>query len=169
MYLHYKSPDHVGHKWNMISPEMSDVLTSVDAAVGSLVKWLDTNVGADRYVMVVTADHGQTPLEAGGWPMSRDELLRDINQRFDTVRNGNGILERTSATSLFSNLKEMKANGVTPADVSSFLSGYTIGDNVADGAAVPEGFEERTDEPILAAAFPGRRLDKVESCVRTSS
>jgi hypothetical protein len=169
LYLHYKSPDHAGHKWNMISPEMGDVLGSVDAAVGSLVTWLDANVGADRYVMVVTADHGQTPLEAGGWPMSRDELLRDINDRFDTVRNGEGILERTSATSLFSNLEEMKANGVTPADVSSFLSGYTIGDNVSDGSAVPEGFEERTEEPILAAAFPGRRLDEVESCVRTSS
>jgi hypothetical protein len=133
------------------------------------VQWLDTNVGANRYVMVVTADHGQTPLEAGGWPMSRDELLRDINERFDGVRNGEGILERTSATSLFSNLKEMKANGVTTADVSSFLSGYTIRDNVVNGTPVPEGFEERADDPILAAAFPGRRLDEVKSCVRTSS
>jgi hypothetical protein len=169
LYLHYKSPDHVGHKWNMISREMDDVLASVDAAVGSLVQWLDANVGAERYVMVVTADHGQTPLEAGGWPLSRDELLRDVGESLDTKRNGEGILERTSATSLFSNVKEMRANGVTPADVASFLSDYTIGDNVADGSAVPDGFEDRADEPILAAAFPGRRLDQVKSCVRAGS
>jgi hypothetical protein len=165
LYLHYKSPDHVGHKWNMISREARAVLASVDAAVGSLKQWLDTEIGAGRYVMVVTADHGQTPLEAGGWPVSRSELLRDIGDRFDSVPNGEGLLERTSATSLFSDLEEMKANGVTPADVASFLSGYTIRDNVADGDPVPDGFRDRAEERILAAAFPGRRLDEIKSCV----
>jgi hypothetical protein len=169
LYLHFKSPDHVGHKWNMISRESRDVLASVDHAVGSLKQWLDTEIGSGDYVMVVTADHGQTPLGAGGWPMSRSELLRDIGDRFDSVANGNGMLERTSATSLFSDLEEMEANGVTPGDVAAFLSGYTIRDNVTDGDPVPEGFRGRANERILAAAFPGGRLDEIKSCVSVRS
>lgn len=163
-FAHFKSPDHVGHRWNMISPEMGDVVASVDAAIGRLASWLDENVGEDSYVLVVTADHGQTPLEAGGWPISRREILNDIHQEFDKTPNGRGIVERTSATSFFMNQEEMRANKVTPGQVASFLSDYTIGDNIADGGDLPEGFEERAGEQIFRAVFPGGALDKVVEC-----
>jgi hypothetical protein len=164
LYLHFKSPDHTGHRWNMISPEMRDVLGSVDRAIGSLWRWLDRNVGVGNYVLVVTADHGQTPLEAGGWAIDRDELLADLDARFDYVKDGESIIERTSATSLFSNTSEMRANGITPADVASRLGGYTIRDNVPRGDSIPKQFAGRVGREIYAAAFPGRRLPLIRSC-----
>lgn len=163
-FAHFKSPDHVGHKWNMISPEMSDVVASVDVALGRLVSWLNDNVGEDSYVLVVTADHGQTPLEAGGWPISRKEILNDIHEEFDKTPNGRGIVERTSATSFFMNHEEMRINKVKPGQVASFLSDYTIGDNIADGDNVPDGYEDRTTERIFRAVFPGGALDKIVEC-----
>ncbi|MFN2586751.1 MAG: alkaline phosphatase family protein [Actinomycetota bacterium] len=161
-YVNYKAPDKAGHTWNMIAPEQEDVIRSVDDALAELVDWLDANVGEEEYVLVVTADHGQTPL--GGWAISRSEVSADIGREFDGIENGQGVIGRTSASSFFSNPDEMEANGVTPEQVASFLSRYTIGDNIAEGADVPEGFEKRLDERIFDAVFPGRKLPKIVEC-----
>lgn len=161
-YVNYKAPDIAGHRWNMIGPEQGDVIESVDAAIGDMRAWLDENVGAQNYVMVVTADHGQTPLEAGGWPINRNEIVKDINARFDDEFPG--VLEQTSASSFFARASEMAARGVTPEQVASFMSRYRIGDNIPDGEPVPNGFEDRTDERIFDAVFPGRKLPRIVAC-----
>jgi hypothetical protein len=163
-YINYKAPDKAGHKWNMIAPEQEDVLKSVDTAVGELIDWLDENVGEDNYVFALTADHGQTPLEAGGWAILGREITADIDRRFDHTDDGQSIIQRTTASSYFSNREEMQANGVTPEQVSSFMSRYTIGDNIPEGDAVPAGFEDRLDERIYDAVFPGRKLPKIVAC-----
>jgi hypothetical protein len=162
-YLNYKGPDAAGHKWNMIAPEQGDVVEAVDEALGDMVAWLDSNIGRGEYVMAITADHGQTPLEAGGWPILRDEVVADINARFQ-VEEGPGIIQRTSASSFFSNAQGMAANGTTPEEVSSFLSRYTIGDNIPEGDEPPDEFSDRTEDRIFDAVFPGRKLGKVVRC-----
>lgn len=166
LYVHFKSPDHVGHKWNMISPEMGEVINSVDDAIGELVEWLDERVGKDLYTLVLTADHGQTPLEAGGWPISRDELHADVQRGFDHVQNDQGIIMRTSATSFFMNKGEMKRNGVTSGKVASFLSRYTIGENSPGSGDLPTEFRDRAEERIFRAVFPGSKLPKIVACTR---
>ena len=163
-YVNYKAPDKAGHKWNMIAPEQEDVLRSVDDALGDMIEWLDENIGEDGYVFTVTADHGQTPLEAGGWPILGNEMVADIDAELDGLDNGTEIIQRTSASSWFSNKQEMIANDVTPEQVASFMSRYTIGDNIPEGEDVPAGFEDRLDERIFDAVFPGRKLPRVVAC-----
>lgn len=163
-YLNYKAPDKAGHQWNMVAREQFDVLRSVDEAIGDLKQWLDDNVGENEYVLALTADHGQTPLQAGGWPISRPEVLNDLGARFDRIDNGRGIIEQTSASSFFSRTDEMEANAVTAEQVASFLSRYTIGENIPDGQDPPEGFERRTDDRIFDAVFPGKYLPRVMEC-----
>lgn len=166
MYVHFKSPDHIGHAWNMTAPEMRDALAAVDSAIGELVRWLDAEVGTGSYLLAVTADHGQTPLGEGGWPINRQEMLADIQARFDHVADDRGIIQRTSASSLFANADEMDANGVTPEEVSSFLSRYTIADNNSAGSELTGAFAARRNERIFDAVFPGRKLARVVACTR---
>lgn len=163
-YVHYKSPDHAGHKWNMISPEMNDVLRSVDAGIGELVDWLNHSVGRDGYVLLVTADHGQTPLQAGGWPISQNELFADIESRFDHVEDGETIIQSSSANVLFTDKAEMKVNDVSPEEIASWLSRYTIADNLSFGSSLPEGYADRGDDLVYSAAFPGRAVTRVAMC-----
>ncbi|MBA2312939.1 MAG: alkaline phosphatase family protein [Actinobacteria bacterium] len=164
LYVHLKSPDHAGHVWNMISPEARDMVASVDDAIGSLVAWLDGRFGKSAYVLTVTADHGQTPLEVGGWTINRPELLADVQRRFDHVKDSQGIIQRTSATSFFANRQEMRKNGVSPGNVASFLSTYTIRDNVPAADPVPEEFAARSKEKIFSAVFPGQDLARIVEC-----
>lgn len=163
-YIHYKSPDQAGHRWNMISPQMRDVLRSIDAGIGDLVGWLDRSVGSDDYVLIVTADHGQSPLQAGGWPISPSELVADIEDRFDHVVDNRTVLQDMSANVLFTSKPELKVNGVTPRDIASFLTRYTIADNLQYGSTLPEGYEHRGDDLVYSAAFPGRDVLKVAMC-----
>jgi hypothetical protein len=162
--INYKAPDSLGHLYNMNSPEEAETLESADAALGDLVDYLDEEVGENEYVVIVTADHGQTPLDAGGWPINRDEIRADIEGRFDKVDNDIAVLEQTSASSFFMRKAEMKENGITPEKIASFLTDYTIGDNIADGAEIPPEFEDRLDEPIFDAVIPGRKITKVARC-----
>lgn len=164
LYVHFKSPDHVGHRWNMNSKEMDDVLSSVDEGLKSLVTWLDANIAYGGYVLTVTADHGQTPLGQGGWAINRAELLDDVRQRFDHVDDDIGLIEQSSATSLFLSIEEMRANGVSPEEISSFLSRYRIGDNLPDGVEAPAAFGNRLRKRLFSAVFPGRSLPLINRC-----
>ena len=163
-FVNYKAPDYAGHEWNMIAPEQGDVLESVDKAIADMISWLDTNIGNDQYVFVLTADHGQTPINQGGWPISRGEVLNDINERFDKLDNDVNIVQSTSAVSLFMNREELADNHVRPEEVASYLSRYTINDNTPQGAQVADEFQDRGDERIFSAVFPGRRLPDIVDC-----
>jgi predicted AlkP superfamily pyrophosphatase or phosphodiesterase len=164
LYVHFKSPDHVGHRWNMNSREMGDVLTSVDEGLKSLVTWLDSNIDYGGYLLTVTADHGQTPLSRRGWAINRAELRADVSEQFDHVDDDLGIIEKSSATSLFLSLKEMRANGISPEEISSFLSRYRIGDNLPDGVEAPSSFRTRLHQRLFSAVFPGRSLPLISRC-----
>jgi Type I phosphodiesterase / nucleotide pyrophosphatase len=162
--INYKSPDSLGHIYNMISEEEGDTIESVDTAIGEMVEYLDTEIGEGEWVVMITADHGQTPLEAGGWPISRTEIKLDIDRAFDLGEDDLSLTEQTSATSFFMRKDEMKARDITPEQVSTFLTGYTIGDNIAQGNDVPEGYEDRLDEKIFDGVVPGRRIDELAEC-----
>jgi hypothetical protein len=168
LYVNYKAPDAAGHKWNMTAIEQSDAIRSVDDALGDLVDMLDREVGRDGYVLAITADHGQTPLVPEGWPIDGVELKADLQRAFDNVRNKRGIIIASTATTYFVSENELELNGVTPAEVASFLSRYTLGDNTPEASEIREGFEDRLEERIFSGVIPGSALDEVLACTRAS-
>jgi arylsulfatase A-like enzyme len=165
LYINYKAPDAAGHRWNMLSIEQRDVLISVDTAIHELVDLLDARVGRRNYAAVVTADHGQTPLDyEEGWPIGQGELRRDIERTFDARDNAVPVVERVSTALYFMNRSEMERNHVTPEEIASYLSGYTVRDNVPSDEPLPRRYAARADDAVFAAAVPGRRLDDLVRC-----
>ena len=64
--------DYVGHNWGQESWEMIEHERALDAELGRLLDALDRDVGARRYAVLLTSDHGATPLvERGRHPGSR--------------------------------------------------------------------------------------------------
>ena len=166
-YVNYKAPDAAGHIYNMIAPEQADTIASVDTALDDLRKWLDREVGPEEYVLIVTADHGQTPLGAGGWPIRPLEIIDDLNDAYDHTSNDRGVIEDTSAHTLFMNKAELAVNGVTPEEVAQFLYDYRIGDNVSETDPFPTEFVDRKEERIFDSVIPGRLLDDIYACARS--
>lgn len=60
--ISFSSNDLVGHAWGPDSHEVLDITLRSDALMADLLAFLDAKVGAGKYAMVVTADHGICPL-----------------------------------------------------------------------------------------------------------
>ena len=165
-YINFKAPDAAGHEWNMIAPEQRDAMRSVDQELGELVKFLNDEIGRDRYVLAVTADHGQTPLGGRGWAIDQIEARADLEDRFDQLDNGPGreIVKTTSAGTYFFNRGEMQANDVTPDQVAAFLNNYTVKDNIPEDSDVPDEYKGRLNDEIFVAAIPGASIDDMARC-----
>ena len=160
-FTNYKPTDIVGHQYTMDSPEMADVLEAQDAALGRLLEWLDANVG--RYVVILSADHGHTPSpeRSGAWPLLQGQLQEDIDAHFGVSRGS--LVQHANPVGPFLDKELMDRMEITGADVAEFLNGYTIRANWG-GDELPEGFEDRGDENVIAAAWSRRQYGEVMRC-----
>jgi predicted AlkP superfamily pyrophosphatase or phosphodiesterase len=161
-FTNYKPTDIVGHQYTMDSPEMGDVLQSQDAALGRILEYLDEEVG--DYAVILSSDHGHTPSpkRSGAWPLLQGQIQEDIDAHFGAPE-GKSLVESGNPVGPFLDKEVMAELGVTGADVAEFLNGYTIRDNWG-GDELPEGFEDRGDENVLAAAWSRRQYRAVMEC-----
>ena len=158
LWVELKAPDFAGHLYNMINPQVGDVLAATDAQVGRIRAALDAKLGRDGYVMAISADHGQQPVPdlAGGWRINTNEIEADVNARF-----GDGIVEKVTPFDIFFDLGEIEEQDVDLEEIARYLGSYTIEENIPDGLPgtdrVPAG---RLEETVFAGAFTG---DYIES------
>ncbi|MFP5352585.1 MAG: alkaline phosphatase family protein, partial [Actinomycetota bacterium] len=161
-FTNYKMTDIVGHQFSMDSERMADVLEAQDRALGRLVTYLDEEVG--DYAIVMTADHGHTPPpeRSGAWPISQDELEKDLNERFNVPEDETLKLAIT-AVGPFLDREVLEGSGVSVEQVARFMNSYTISDNWPR-EDLPEGYEDRGEETVFEAAFPSTQLGEVLRC-----
>lgn len=164
LYINYKQIDHAGHRWNMLDPSMEEVVRANDDALEELVSFLDDEVGADDWVLALTADHGQTPSPqaTGGWPINIDVLPASVAGHFGL--SADDLIRDSRPVGMWFDQELMSSNGLTEEAMADFLMGYTIGDNVSDGLDVPAQYRDRLDERLFAAAFPSDRLSEIVAC-----
>ncbi|MDQ3985412.1 MAG: alkaline phosphatase family protein [Actinomycetota bacterium] len=158
----FKMTDLAGHRWGIESKETEAMVEAQDESLGSIVRYLDENVG--EYVVVVTADHGASPLpeSTGAWPISQGELIRDVDAHFE-VPNDKSLVESTATFGIYLNRDLAKSLKVSAGDVARFLNGYTIAQNWAE-SELPDGYEGRGDELVMSAAFPSDTIDNMGAC-----
>ncbi len=74
--------DYVGHGWGHESWEMWDDELRLDAQLGQFIAGLDQQLGAGNWAMVVTSDHGASPLpeRLAGGRMTHEQIGRAANQ-----------------------------------------------------------------------------------------
>lgn len=161
-FVNFKMTDLVGHQWGVESAEMGDVVKAQDDALASILDYLDEEIG--EYVVVVTADHGhsETAASSGAWPISKEELVRDINDHFHAP-DDQSLVEASVAYGFFLNRGLMEHLGVSANEIAQFVDDQTIEENWAD-PALPKGYERRADERVFDAAFPSDRLMEIMKC-----
>ncbi|MDX1563028.1 MAG: alkaline phosphatase family protein, partial [Gammaproteobacteria bacterium] len=77
--------DYIGHRFGPWSEETHDHYARLDEYLGQFMAYLDRRIGRDRYVLVLTADHGVMPIPeqmllrglTAGRTVS-DDLLADL-------------------------------------------------------------------------------------------
>jgi predicted AlkP superfamily pyrophosphatase or phosphodiesterase len=99
----FSQTDRVGHKYGPYSLEQLDNLIRVDRLIGEFLDLLDREVGADRYVLIVTSDHGSpgaapylVELGESGRHVTRAER-RAIRAAAAEITSGEGSYEEKRA------------------------------------------------------------------------
>jgi arylsulfatase A-like enzyme len=163
-YTNYKQLDEVGHEWNMLYPEMKPALEYLDGELGDLVGFLDRQVGRNRWILAVTADHGQGPLAeaARAWPIQSGHMVDDISDHFGVEPDE--IIQQAGPTGAFVNRAGLRRNGITVEEIADFLVTYTIGNNIPRGMDVPDQYKTRLDELLFASAFPSDQMRRIMAC-----
>ena len=155
--LELKPSDYGGHIWNMGSAEAGEILRAQDRLVGRIVEALDRRVGRGNYVLMLTADHGQTPIPTttGGLRVDRYRMEAAIEDHFgaDIVEDG-GV----HPSEIFLKMEELEKTGVTVDEVARYVGDLRYGDALPEGldpAGVPDDLLHRR---VIAAALPGSYL-----------
>lgn len=80
--------DYVNHAWGMESRISHDHLLQLDNLLASFLRDLDRQVGRDRYVAVVTADHGFMPVPELARSQGRDGGRRKAGETLAALEAG---------------------------------------------------------------------------------
>jgi hypothetical protein len=81
LILSLSAHDYVGHGWGHESWESWDMWLRLDAAVAEFLAALDAKVGAGQWAMIVTSDHGASPMpeRSRGGRMTPESLQQIAN------------------------------------------------------------------------------------------
>jgi hypothetical protein len=165
-YTNYKQIDEVGHNWNLVNPEMDQIIQYSDAALEDLVAYLNHRIGERRWVLAVTADHGQgpDPKSSGAWPINMGELQTDVERHFGAVSGE--LITSTSPVGFWLDRHGLSEASVTEDDIAAYLLEYRLADNAIGDP--PPGYEARVREPLFSAAWPSALMNRAWECARAS-
>lgn len=164
-YVNYKQIDHVGHRWTLPAPEMPVAIEYSDTALAELVDFLNAEMGDQRWVLALTADHGaQPPAEdTQGWMIDISRLTEAVER--DLGVSEGEVIEEDRPVGMWLT-PESRGSAVPYAEmIATFLTGYTIADDLEEGETVPDHLAP--EDRVFAAAFPMEHLPEILACAES--
>jgi hypothetical protein len=160
LFVNFKMIDYISHVWTVNSPEMQDAVRGQDEQLEVLVDFLNETVGEGEWVFVLTADHGSIPDPdvSGAFQISATPIVNGINSTFDTDGDEARIVQLVQPTQIFVDERELRQNGHTLEELSTWIMGLTKADVAQPGVVVPTG---EADDPVFQAAFPSTLMDQL--------
>jgi hypothetical protein len=158
LFVNFKAADEAGHRWGMSSEQVGVVIAEQDRALRRFVRFLNVRVGRNQWVLILTADHGQTPLpkQSGAWPISGSELLADANRAFDHTDNDRTLVTQSLPSGLYLDARELRSSDVSKKAMARWLGSYSVGDNAE--TPLRDEWRGRGDEELFDAVLIGRRV-----------
>lgn len=92
--ISFSSPDYCGHIFGPDSHEMEDMMVRLDRQLSGFFHFVDSTIGIENTLIVLTADHGVAPIPErtaarGGLRLSAADYLNDIKVRIGQMYNYN--------------------------------------------------------------------------------
>jgi arylsulfatase A-like enzyme len=123
--ISFSSNDAVGHALGPDSPEVHDISVRTDQVLGKLFEFLDAKVGMEKVLVVMTADHGVSPVpevnQARKMPGGRmpPRIVRDTVQAALAKKYSEGNwISSPSEHSLYLNLELIREKKLDRAEVN---------------------------------------------------
>ncbi len=121
--ISFSSNDYVGHAWGPDSARVRDISIRTDRTIGTLLAFLDAHLGAGRYVVVLTGDHGVAPVpevnQARKMPGGRLEwskLSASVNDALTEHYGAGHWLASSSPGAIYLDLSALASHHANPAE-----------------------------------------------------
>ncbi|MGI8582902.1 MAG: alkaline phosphatase PafA [Chitinophagaceae bacterium] len=123
----FSSPDYVGHSFGPNSVETEDIYLRLDKELGDLLKFLDSKVGKDQYLIFLSADHGvahvpafarEHNIPAGNIDMKL--LLGNLNESLKTKFGKDGLVADIMNYQVFLNLPLIESSSLKVNEIKSW-------------------------------------------------
>lgn len=128
IYVNMKGPDYTSHAHGPDSPEQAATLAELDRQMTAYLALMDKKAGPGRHVTVITADHGQPVEPPPGGRVYLDEVIAQLNTRFDPAGRFINYYNDAANNQLHLNTDRLQQLGVTLRDVAAFLEGLEVFD-----------------------------------------
>ncbi len=122
----YSSNDYVGHARGPDSPEARDISLRTDLLLGKLFDLADKQVGRGNYVVVLTADHGVSPVpevnskrKMPGGRLAPEKLAATLQDTLQKKYGPGKWVIGTSGSTPYFNSELIRKYRLTEADVES--------------------------------------------------
>lgn len=122
LFVNLKAPDFVGHQFGPDSPELRETLAELDRQLARILETLEKKVGPNRYVAVLTADHGMPPEPKS--PQKRHlskDIVELIHKKFDPDRAKLISHYESSNSQLFVDKNRLRELGLKLSQIKDFL------------------------------------------------
>ena len=126
IYVNIKGPDYTSHAYGPDSPEQPVTLAELDRQIAAYLALMDTKAGPGRHVVVITADHGQPNEPPAGGRVYMDEIIPQLNKRFDPEGRIIDYYNDAANNQFHLNTARLQSLGFSLRDVAAFLEGLDI-------------------------------------------
>ena len=149
----FSSNDAVGHQKGPDSPEVAAITRDTDRVLGQLLETVDRQVGLERVIVALTADHGVAPIPEAlvkkkmpGGRMGRVDLLAPVERALEASLGPGQWIEGRAGSSLYLNRALLREKG---------LELEAVAEKAAEAArALPEVYRAFTRGQLLRGAVP---------------
>ena len=122
LLVNLKATDFVGHQYGPDSPEMRETLAEQDRQMARILAALEKKAGADRVVVVITADHGM-PAEPQS-PRKRyfnKDIVELVHKKFDPDQAALVTHFDARNNQLFVDTSRLRELGLTLSQIKAYL------------------------------------------------
>ncbi|HPF13621.1 MAG: alkaline phosphatase family protein [Planctomycetes bacterium] len=160
-------PDKLGHTYGPYSLEVTDSIVHIDHDLAGLFQLLDERVGADHWVLALTADHGVLPLpesevtipgveskgriEASAIQLAQKHVAEALAEAFGTDDKGRGLRPHFFDGDVYFELGELKERGIDGAEARRVAAATIAKEPWVHAAYTLEQLASKdpTDDPLL--------------------
>jgi predicted AlkP superfamily pyrophosphatase or phosphodiesterase len=126
VFVNMKGPDYTAHAHGPDSAEQRETLAELDRQLTAYLALVDKKAGPERSVTIITADHGAPPEPPPGGRVYLDDLIAQLNKRFDAEGRFISYYNDAANNQLHLDTARLQSLGFSLRDVAAFLEGLEV-------------------------------------------
>jgi predicted AlkP superfamily pyrophosphatase or phosphodiesterase len=123
VFVNMKGPDYTAHAHGPDSAEQRETLAELDRQITAYLALIDKKAGPQRSLTIVTADHGAPPEPPPGGRVYLDEVIAQLNKKFDAEGKFINYYNDAANNQLHLDTARLQSLGFSLKDVAAFLEG----------------------------------------------